>query len=158
MASYIAELPTIFRQFYWCSQYHKHFYRGRGWGSWDSRVTKSMQRLHENWKQPNNISWCQFVLHITQTAKSMLVFWEIQFWKFSLKQVDIKTRRCKYYTLNIMIMYLKLHKLSWIRINKICKNMITTKWTNIPYSKNCYWQKIQTYLITWPAFLAVNNG
>ena len=33
----------------------------------------------------------------------------------------IKTRYCKYYTLNIMIMYIKIHKLSWIR-NYIIKS------------------------------------
>ena len=30
----LAELPTIFDScFHWCSQYHKHFYRGGGGGS-----------------------------------------------------------------------------------------------------------------------------
>ena len=30
---YIAELPAILGSFYWLRQYHKHSYRGGGWGA-----------------------------------------------------------------------------------------------------------------------------
>ena len=70
---------------------------------------------------------------------SIVVLKFIQAMKILLSQLLInkliflylKARRFKYYTLKNMIMYIKLHKLSWIRTNKIHKNLIPMKWTNI---------------------------
>ena len=48
----------------------------------------------------------------------------------------LKTRCCKYYTLNIIIMYIKLHKLSWIR------NYICTKIHENLMNKHTLWYKL----------------
>ena len=72
-----------------------------------------------------------------------LVTWEIVIRVYSIVTVHssnnkliflyLKTRRCKYYTLNTM--YIKLHKLPWIEIHE---NLILTKLNNHTVQFYCY--------------------
>ena len=74
--------------------------------------------------------------------------WHSNVWSCIWAVLYLKTRHHKYYALNITIIYLKLHKLSWLReTSKIHENLSFMKWTDTPYSTN-----------NWPVFLSVYNG